>query len=124
MGSIAAEGYQMTRFLFWAPRILAIFHALWMSAIAIFLLKGFPMLQTMSTVLRVIIPPAIIVVFIVISWRRDLVGAVAFAAAALFYAFKVGRSLDWMSMFAGPLFLIAVLFLANWLHRRKLRSSF
>jgi hypothetical protein len=64
---------------------------------------------------------AIIIAVLVISWRCEIVGAIAFAAGALVYAIKAMKHPDWVLWIAGPLPLVAILFFLNWLYRKELR---
>jgi hypothetical protein len=72
------------------------------------------------------IPVFGIIALLVVAWKRELVGAVAFAIAGLAYiisalmrADTVGMALLWSLIIAGPAFLIGFLFYRNWAFRRR-----
>jgi uncharacterized membrane protein len=62
----------------------------------------------------------VLVVVLVLAWRRPWVGALMFGAAALGYALSTGRGhLDWIAVISGPLLLTAVLYLLSWILNRR-----
>jgi hypothetical protein len=46
-----------------------------------------------------------------------------FGAAGLFYALTTLKHPDWILWIAGPLFVIAILYLLSWLNRGELREG-
>ena len=52
-----------------------------------------------------------------LAWRSPLAGAVAFVGLALTYAITVRWRLGWIAVIAGPLVVVAVLFVLSWRHR-------
>ena len=69
-----------------------------------------------------LVPTYIVVIALVIAWRREWVGAVVFNALAVSYVvwawgrFPFGAYLS----VSGPLVLVGVLFLFNWTYRAQL----
>lgn len=115
------------RFIYWAPRILSI---LFICFLALFSLDIFDMkLDFWGTVLGLFmhnIPSLVLLVVVLISWKHELVGAIAFTLAGMLYiALTIGRAVPWpMAMIwsltiAGPAFLVGILFFVNWRQRRK-----
>lgn len=111
-----------TRALFWAPRILAILFALFISMFALDVFdetEGF--LQTLGALAMHLIPTYLIVLFIVLAWRWELIGTIGFAGLAAAFFF-IGRGpISWMAILfiPGPLLIIAVLFLLSWRRRHE-----
>jgi glucose-6-phosphate-specific signal transduction histidine kinase len=69
-----------------------------------------------------LIPVAIYAAILVLAWRWEWVGAVLFAVLGALYVVTMGRQrLDWILVIAGPLFVLAGLFLTGWLRRGELR---
>ena len=73
----------------------------------------------------------LLIAVLVLAWRWEWIGAALYAAAGLLYvAWVVSMSrpvpapmrLIWILAIAGPAFVIAGLFLANWLRRGELRA--
>jgi hypothetical protein len=61
-----------------------------------------------------------------ISWKRELVGGIAFILAGLLYIVLVSTSstfewymIAWSLIIVGPAFLIGLLFLMNWRVRKN-----
>ena len=67
------------------------------------------------------IPALILTAVLIISWRYEIVGAIAFIAAGLLYIFLLllmASELEWgilipALIISGPAFLIGILFLKN-----------
>ena len=114
------------RLLFWAPGILCILFAVWTSLFALDVFEeGYGFWETILALLMHLIPTGIIVVVLAISWRREWVGGVLFTVlGALYLVWSWGRFTGLtILMMSGTLWVVAVLFLINWLLRAELRSS-
>jgi hypothetical protein len=63
------------------------------------------------------IPAIVMLVLLILAWKRPAVGFVAFLIAGALFTFAFVRSLDDLPnllIFVGPLLLIAGLFYADW----------
>jgi hypothetical protein len=71
-----------------------------------------------------LIPTAIIVLVLAVSWRWEWVGGVLFIAAGILYLSnpRTWHHLSWIVVMSGPLFLVGALFLLNWLKRAEIRA--
>jgi hypothetical protein len=108
------------KFIFWAPRILSILFALFL---AVFSLDIFDMnlgfWGTAAGLMIHNIPSIALGIVIWISWKREMVGGVAFILAGLLYIIMLlirgfeYYMLLWILMISGPAFLIGILFLIN-----------
>jgi zinc transporter ZupT len=111
--------------LFWSPRILSIGFAVFVSLFALDVFQeahGFR--QTALALSIHLIPTAIIVAVLLVAWRWEWVGAVLYAAAAGCYMWRVlPAHPSWALVIAGPLLVVAALFLANWIWRPELRTT-
>ena len=113
------------RLLFWAPRILCIAFAVFVSLFALDVFgEGYDFFETIVAFLIHLIPTGIILIALLVSWRWEWMGAIAFTALGVVYIviFR-DQEFSWSVyvMMSGPLFLLGVLFLINWLCRRQLR---
>jgi hypothetical protein len=109
------------RALFWAPRVLGILFAVFISLFALDVFEeGYGFWNTLLALTMHLIPTAIVAAVLVVAWRWEWVGAVLFAATGVFYMATALQHPDWALIISGPLFLIAVLFLINWLKRTEL----
>jgi hypothetical protein len=112
------------RVLFWTPRVLGIAFAIFLSMFALDVFsEGYSFWQTLGALMIHLVPTAIIVAVLVVAWRWEWIGAVLFAAAALFYLVTTLKHPDWILAISGPLFLIAALFLVNWFKRAELHGT-
>ena len=115
------------RLLFWAPRILCVLFAAFVSLFALDVFdQGYGFWETILALLMHLIPTTgIIVVVLVISWRWEWVGGVLFTALGALYLVMFRGRFHWSAYLtiSGPLFLVGVLFLVNWLYRAELRAS-
>jgi hypothetical protein len=113
------------RVLFWTPRIVCILFAIFISLFAVDVFSaGYSLPKTILALLMHLIPTGLIVIVLIISWRWEWVGGIVFIALAAFYlAWQWGR-FPWITYLtiSGPLFLVGVLFLINWVHRTELRT--
>jgi hypothetical protein len=77
-----------------------------------------------------LIPAFVLVAGLILAWRWEWIGATLYAAAGVVYvAWVLHRPLalaikiNWMLTIAGPTFVVAVLFLANWLKHEELHPQ-
>ncbi len=112
--------------LFWSPRVLTLLYAVFLSLFALDVFgEGHGFWKTIVALFMHLIPTWIVLVVLAVSWRWEWVGAVLFAALALFYAYvAVGRGHpEWTLVISGPLVLVGGMFLLNWLCREQIRAT-
>lgn len=122
---------KINRFVYWTPRILSI---LFICFLSLFSLDIFDMkLGFWGTIVGLfmhLIPSIILIAFLLVAWRFEWVGAAAFILFGFWYVSivinNVIRSqlawyiaLSWSLTIAGPAFLVGILFLANWIVKKK-----
>lgn len=121
---------KINKFVYWIPRILSIIFILFL---AIFSLDIFDMkLSFWETVLGLFmhnIPVFVLSIILLISWKHEIVGGIAFTLAGTLYvaimAINMLRNsfewymVSWNFIIAGPAFLIGILFIINWLKKRN-----
>ena len=114
------------RLLFWTPRILCILFAAFISLFALDVFgEGYGFWETIWALLMHMIPTALVVIALAVSWRWEWIGALLFIGLGAFYIVMTWGRFDWTSYapISGPLFLIGVLFLVNWRLRSELRAT-
>jgi hypothetical protein len=97
--------------LFWSPRVLCILFAMFLSLFALDVFsEGYG-------------PVYIVVIILILAWRREWIGAILFIALALFYLVMSWERVHWSAYLgiSGPLVLLGVLFMLNWICREQLR---
>jgi hypothetical protein len=112
--------------VFWSPRILALVFAVFMSLFALDVFnERLGLWRTLAALLFHLIPTAIVLVILAVSWRWGIVGTVLFSALGAHYIFSTRGQMHWSAyaVIAGPLFLLALLFLVDWLTRVRLRPN-
>ena len=121
------------RALFWTPRVLSICFIAFLSLFALDVFDahlGF--WRTVLALTMHLIPVFVLTAALILAWRWEWVGAALYAAAGLLYVTWVVSTsrpvppavkLIWILSIAGPAFVIAGLFLANWLKHGELRAS-
>lgn len=117
------------KLLYWTPRILSILFICFLSLFSLDVYQ--PGMSAGDVALGLFmhnIPSLVMIVLLVIAWRREIVGAVGFIGAGLFYVglvvFNVVNSqlpwyiaITWVLTISGPAFLIGILYLINWRKR-------
>ena len=114
------------RLLYWAPRVLGILFAAFISLFAFDVFsEGSGFWETVLALLMHLVPTAVILVLLAIAWRWEWVGAVVFTALGVLYLVVAWGKFPLVAYLtiSGPLFLMAGLFLANWVLRKELRPG-
>jgi hypothetical protein len=115
------------RTLFWAPRLLCIAFALFLS---LFSVEAFSPVRThieqMTYFVLHLVPVGVILLLLAIAWRWELVGTFVFAALGVGYlGLTRDQPFPWFTYAAisGPLILAAVLFFLDWLYGTDERAA-
>ena len=116
---------KVSKFLFWTPRILSILFILFLS---LFSLDVFESSSSLNDILLGLfmhnIPVFILIILLIISWKHEIVGAIAFILAGSVYLTFILKNiittgfewyyLAWAVQISGIAFLIGILFYINW----------
>ena len=116
----------MNGFLLWAPRILTIAFAAFLSIFALDVFgEGHGFWRTAGELLLHLIPTFLILLILAVAWRREWLGALLFIAiAALYVVTSRGRfPISVYFAIAGPVTIAAIIFLVSWKYRSRLRAS-
>jgi len=86
--------------------------------------EGYGFWETILALLIHLVPVYIVVIVLVIAWRWEWVGAIIFIVLALFYLVWSWERFHWNAylVISGPLVLLGVLFLFNWIYKAQLRT--
>ena len=119
------------RMLFWVPRTLSM---LFIAFISMFALDVFSenlgFWKTLLALTIHLIPSLVLIGALAAAWRWEWIGAVMYAAAGTLYVVMVlpagllspSIKLQRIATIALPAFVIAALFLGNWLKHNQLRT--
>lgn len=114
------------RFVYWAPRILGLLFAAFISLLALDVFgEGYGFWGTIVALLMHLVPTSILLVVLALAWRWEWIGAFGFAALGVAYIVLFGEEFEWATLLfiPGPLFLVGALFLTNWLFRNQLKAD-
>lgn len=119
------------RAFFWAPRAMSIVFIAFLSMFALDVFgEGYGFWKTLLALTMHLIPSFVLIAALVLAWRWEWIGAALYAAAGTLYVFWALQrpippaiKLLWVLMIAGPAFLVAALFLANWMKRAEIRGK-
>jgi hypothetical protein len=115
----------MNRVLLWTPRILAALFALFISLFALDVFSaGYSLTEAVVALIVHLSPTYLVVAALIIAWRWEWLGGLAFTGLGLAYVLGFDGRLPWTAYAAigGSLFLIAALFFIDGAYRR-LRAS-
>ncbi len=107
------------RLLYWSPRLLSIAFALFISVFAfdVFDAPGGFWMHFLALGLHMV-PTFFLAVVMLLAWRWEWIGCVAFAACGIAYSiWAAHRNVEWIFVLGLPMFIIAALYLASWIKR-------
>ena len=120
---------KVNKFVFWTPRILSILFLLFLAMFSLDIFgNNYTFWETILGLFMHNIPVLILLVVLIIAWKYEIVGAIAFIFGGLFYIgilIKGGFEtfmFSWVLFISGPAFLIGILFLIGWRQKRKKRK--
>ena len=119
------------RTLFWAPRALSIPFIAFIGMFAMDVFgENLGFWKTLLALAIHLIPSLVLAAALALAWRWEWIGAVIYTVAGTLYMLTLlprrlpppSVKLLWIATIALPAFVIAALFLANWLKRDQLRA--
>jgi len=114
------------RLVYWAPRVLGIAFAAFSSIFALDALStpGDIGQKTVALLMH-LIPTGIVLLALLIAWRREWIGAIFFPLLAVVHVVPRWGRLDapGYAMIDGPLLLLGLLFWLSWRNRAAPRTS-
>ena len=116
----------ISKSLYWAPRILSIIFISFLALMSLDVFdSGLNFWQTVVAFFIHSLPALFLLIILIISWKYEIVGGVGFIVAGLVFIALLMRNpfewymLSWSLMIAGPAFLIGILFIAGWRKSRR-----
>jgi hypothetical protein len=119
-------------YLFWIPRILTILLILFVMLFSLDVFNGkHTFWEYVGGFLIHNIPAGILLITLIISWRYEIVGAIVYIAAGLFYSimmffnsnFSFWNAMSAVLLLGLPAVIIGILFLIGWSQRRKIAKE-
>lgn len=122
---------QINKFVYWPPRILGIIFVLFLMVFSLDVFgEGLNIGQIAIGLFIHNLPALILLFFLIISWKYELVGGIVFILAGLLYIFMLAANpkfewymLSWSIIIAVPTFLVGILFMINWFKKKAQRRS-
>jgi hypothetical protein len=101
--------------MLWAPRIAGLGLAGFLALFALDSLSNPQgLLETAIAVIMGLVPALGVLAAVIIGWKRPGIAAVLFAVFAVMYSASARNHPGWILLIAGPLVLVAILFLISW----------
>ncbi len=117
----------INKYLYWTPRVLSIIFICFLALMSLDVFRnGLNFWQTVIALFMHNIPAIILTILLVISWKFEIVGAITFILAGLFYIILIllwgfqWFMIMWILQISGIAFLIGILFWINWIKKRNL----
>jgi len=121
---------KINRFVYWTPRILSIIFILFLMLFSLDVFaENLSFWRTVVGLFMHNIPVFILLAVLLISWKYEIVGGIAFILAGLLYIIVLMMNpfewymLSWSLIIAGPAFLIGILFLIGWFKKKEIKNS-
>lgn len=115
------------KWLFWLPRILSILFIVFISMFALDIFEmnlGF--FGTIVGLFMHLLPSIFLTIILIVGWKRGIIPGVTFILAGIFYIVMllINTELEWYMLswsltIAGPAFVIGILFIWDWVLRKK-----
>jgi len=104
----------------WIPRILCILFAVFISLFALDVFsEGYGFFETILALFMHLIPTWLVIIALVISWRREEVGGSLFILFSLLFL-VMSRGEGWI--ISVPLFVVGGLFLSSWYYSKPKKT--
>ena len=106
----------------WTARIMSIVFAAFLSVFALDIFnEGNNFWNTAIGLFMHLIPSFLILLVLIISWRKEWIGGIVYCMLGLAYIIFAWGKFHWSAyaLIAGPLFIIGVLFFISWVQRKN-----
>jgi hypothetical protein len=130
MAKNKVKNRKINPFLYWTPRILSIIFILFLALFSLDIFDGnYGFWGTILGLFMHNIPSFILLIILIISWKREWIAGFVFIFAGLAYIITIFMNMltspfefymiSYSLIIAGPAILIGILFLLNWRKRKK-----
>ena len=112
--------------LYWCPRILSILFAAFISIFALDVFdEGYAFGELMVALFMHLVPTFLIIIAIIIGWKREWIGAILFIGLAIFYIAMTAFRMHWTAylFIPLPLLIIGILYLLSWEQKEKFKQN-
>ncbi len=117
---------KISKFVYWAPRILSAIFILFLALMSLDVFSPeLSFWQILAGLFMHNIPALVLLVVLLVAWKYEIVGGIAFILAGLLYiAILMTNPFEWYMLawalqISGIAFLIGILFIINWYKKRE-----
>ena len=116
---------RVSKWIYWTPRILSIAFICFLALFSLDVIQpGLSISQIMIGLFMHNIPVFILLIILIISWKYEIVGGIAFILAGLLYILLILKNFElfmifWVIQISGIAFFIGILFLIGWFRKKK-----
>jgi len=121
---------RINRWIYWIPRILSIIFILFLVLMSLDIFDlGLGFWGTILGLVMHNIPTLILLIILFISWKHELVGGITYILIGLIYLIMMFTNQSWNALLSssliiyGPAFIIGILFIINWIKKKKLKKK-
>ena len=110
----------------WWARIITIVYAAFISIFAMDVFsEGYGVVNTAVALFMHLLPTFLIVLVLILSWRREWIGGIVFLILGVIYVYVSSGKIDWggIAMIGIPLFLLSILYFVGWVQRKRQPAS-
>lgn len=115
--------YMNKKTFLWTPRVLAIIFTAFLSIFALDVFgEGYSFLETLVALFMHLVPTFILIILLVIAWKKELVGGILFlcVGAAFIFWFKTYEDIINFLLISFPILLVgALLVLSHYVKIKK-----
>jgi len=116
--------YSLLLILLWAPRILCILFAIFISFFAFDVFdQGTGFWKTLLALLIHLIPTFLIIFILILSWKRTWIGGISYILIGVAYIIWSSQTDRGSQIIYIPLLLVGILFLTSWFLRKKIKEA-
>ena len=116
--------YSLLLILLWAPRILCILFAIFISFFAFDVFdQGTGFWKTLLALLIHLIPTFLIIFILILSWKRTWIGGISYILIGVAYIIWSSQTNRGSQIIYIPLLLVGILFLTSWFLRKKIKEA-
>jgi hypothetical protein len=110
-----------TKIIYWLPRVLGLVFVLFLSLFAFDVFQEYSGGVALLAFFIHLLPAFILLAVVLIAWKHELFGAIAFLGLALAYVLLAGfgRPWSWYAGISGPAVVIGLLFFLNWRQNKR-----
>jgi len=112
--------------LYWCPRVLSILFAGFITLFALDVFsEGYGFVELLVALFMHLVPTFLIIIAIVIGWKKEWIGAILFIGLAIFYIGMTAFRMHWTVylVIPLPLLIIGILYLLSWKQKKKYKQN-